>query len=1013
VAFVSDGVGDPVQLVVEGVELPWRVVDLSGVGESERDAEFERIVSDDLHTRFEPAKPPMLRMTLIKLANDQWELVLTSHHVLFDGWSLPVLMRDLLRLYASAGDVSVLPRVQNYRDFLVWLSGRDRVESARAWAEELEGVTEPTLIAPNVPARSDVANIGYVDVPLSTDDAVGLSRLAAELGVTLNTVVQGAWAVLLGVLTGRQDVVFGATVSGRPPEVPHVDEMVGLFINTIPVRVRCSPGDTFAELLVRLQERQAVLLDHQYYGLADIHQAAGLSVLFDTLVAFQSYPVDRIGITEANTAAGIAITGLRSFNGTHYPLSVMAAADPALKLVLRYVPDVLEEDVVQDIAARFVRVLEHMAAEPNRRVGTVNLLAPAERELLLREWNNTQVRVADVSLPTLLEAQTERTPHAEAVVCNGARLTYRELSARANQLARALIRRGAGPETTVALQLAASTDLVVCMLAVLIAGAAYIPLDPAAPTVRTTLALREARPVCVLTDGEDIDQYGDVPAIHPRDHIAADVPVNPVTDAERILSLRTAHPAYVIYTSGSTGRPKGVTVTHRSLLNYVSWATRTFMEPEGGPTGHSVVVSSLAYDLGLTALYPALLNGLGVRLADVQTMSDPVELTSCFGRGAAPVLAKVTPAHLEQLAASVADSGVELTFGSMVVGGDVFRPGVLRRLRDISRPGGRVYNHYGPTETTIGCLCVDVSDWSDRADLERLPIGRPADNTRVFVLDGWLRPVPVGISGELYVSGVQLGRGYLGRGDLTAERFVASPFEVGERMYRTGDLVVRRPDGLIDYIARADHQLKLHGFRIEPGEIETVLITHPGVGQAVVVASDDERGDCRLVAYVVPDHEGIEVDPGDHAEVNRMLGTLREYAREHLPGHMVPTVVVAIPGIPLTRNGKLDRSALPKPSYTRLSEFRKPRTSQEKVLCQLFSEVLGVPDIGIDDDFFGMGGHSLLATRLVGRIRAEMATDVSIRMIFEFPTVGELVGAWPDSPVSSRPRLRKMSQEQV
>ncbi|MFF8919608.1 condensation domain-containing protein, partial [Streptomyces sp. NPDC015032] len=387
-AFVADAAGNQVQAVVDGIPLPWHAVDLREMGETERDTAFERIVADDLNTPFDPAAPPLLRMTLVSTGPDRAELIFTAHHVLFDGWSLPLLMQDLLRLYGSGGDPSVLPRARGYRDFLVWLAAQDRTESARAWAAEFDGLDEPTLLAAGLEPRTGLSGIGHVEAELSVQDARGLARRAAELGVTLNTLVQGAWAVVLGELTGCQDVVFGATVSGRPPALAGVDSMVGLFISTLPVRVRCAPGEPLAELLTGLQGRQAALLDHHHYGLADIQQATGLPSLFDTLVVYESFPLDRAGIAEANTTAGVAVTGIRPATGTHYPLTVMATADPHLRLSFDYQHNLYEQETVAGIADRLVRVLRQLVADPGRRVGAVELLEPAELEVL-RGFNDT------------------------------------------------------------------------------------------------------------------------------------------------------------------------------------------------------------------------------------------------------------------------------------------------------------------------------------------------------------------------------------------------------------------------------------------------------------------------------------------------------------------------------------------------------------------------------------------------------------------------------------------------
>ncbi|CAM5476678.1 D-alanine--D-alanyl carrier protein ligase [Streptomyces violaceorubidus] len=463
-AFVPDGSGDLAQLVLDDVVLPWRHLDLTGAGEEE----FQRLLAEDRVERFDPATPPLLRCTLVRRGPERAVLVLTAHHVLFDGWSVPTLMQDLLRLYGSGGDPSALPRVRSYRDFLVWQERQDRTASARAWADELAGFDEPTLLAREKDAGARVDDVGHVDVPLAPQLALDLSARAADLGVTLNTLVQGAWAVLLGQLTGSQDVVFGATVSGRPPAVPDVESMVGLFINTLPVRVRIAPGETFAELLAGLQARQGALLDHHHYGLTEIHRAVGTGTLFDTLVVFESYPVDHVGLSEANDTAGVAITGITPFSGTHYPVTVMADADPHLRLSLQYQPHALDRAAAQTLAGRLERVLHSLVTEPWGPVGTVDVLTPAERERV--RGGAAATGAPDATVPGRFEERAAAVPEAAAVVSGGRRLTYRELDERANRVAHRLREHGAGPETLVAVALPRTCDLVVGLLGVLKAG---------------------------------------------------------------------------------------------------------------------------------------------------------------------------------------------------------------------------------------------------------------------------------------------------------------------------------------------------------------------------------------------------------------------------------------------------------------------------------------------------------------------------------------------------------------
>ncbi|MFH8347402.1 amino acid adenylation domain-containing protein [Streptomyces sp. NPDC018045] len=1001
-AFVTDASGHAVQLVLEGLELPWRQLDLSEPAEDERQEAFERLLAEDRMAHFDPAVPPLLRMTWVGMGPDRSELVLTANHALFDGWSLPLLMQDLLRLYGTRADTSVLPRTRSYRDFLAWLAQRNHEESARAWAEELAGLQEPTTLVPDARPGVTQKGTGQVEVALPPDVARELSRRAAELGITLNTVVQGAWAIVLGQLTGRQDLVFGATVSGRPPAVADADSMVGLFINTVPVRVRCAPQDTLAGLLTGLQARQAALLDHHSHRLTDIQEAAGLGNLFDTLVVFESFPVDRVGLTDAHTSAGIAITGIRPLTGTHYPLMVAADASPYLRVGLQYQDTWFDRDAAQDIAARLGRVLRHLAADPSLPVRLVDTLGQAERHRLLHEVNDTGEPVPALTVPALFERQAAATPDAVAVVFDGATSTYREVNTRANRLAHRLIEHGVGPERRVALLLPRSAELVVAMLAVLKAGGAYMPVDPAYPADRVRLMLTDAAPVAALTDRATAGKVPTtaVPRLLIEEELldagtGGDAAPDP-TDAHRTGALRPGNLAYVIYTSGSTGMPKGVAMTHANMVNSVS-TMASLLGPGAAP--RVLASTSIAFDVSVFEVFVALCTGGSVEVVrDILALGE----REAWSGG---VLSGV-PSAFDELLHHL---GTTVTAETVVFAGEPLTQVVVDRTR-AALPGVRIVNGYGPTETFYASAYT-VPDTGGTQGSGSVPIGGPLGNVRMYVLDGWLRPVPPGVAGELYTAGDGLARGYLGRPALTATRFVPDPFGTGPgggRLYRTGDRVRWTPAGVLEYLGRADDQVKVRGFRIEPGEIEAVLASHPGVSQAVVVARDLAMGGGKhLGGYVVPVRSAAPVEgaePMDGAAVRR-------FAAERLPDFMVPAVVTVIDALPLTPNGKLDRQALPDPQFDAVHEYRPPRTTREQALAELFAEVLGVDRVGIDDDFFLLGGHSLLATRLIARIRAALGVEVPIRLVFESPTVAGLTAKWTDMAASRRPRLRRMTEE--
>ncbi|MET8228344.1 amino acid adenylation domain-containing protein [Streptomyces sp. NPDC005301] len=827
-AFVDRADGDLVQVIPESVTLPWRHLDLTAAEEPQRTAEFERFLDQDRTTYFDADTPPLIRLALATLEPDRTELVLTAHHVLFDGWSTPLLMRDLLLLYAADGDPTALTPARDYGDFLTWLTQHDHEESARVWAAELDGVQEPTLLVPHAGTRHDSAGIGAIEVVF--EGKQGLSRRAAELGVTLNTLVQGAWAVLLARLTGRSDIVFGATVSGRPAAVKDVDSMVGLFINTIPVRVRCERQTTFADLLTDLLHRQAALLEHHQHSLAEIQQATGLTTLFDTMVVFESYPIDRDAIGEANSAAGVAITGLRPFAGSHYPVILAAAADPQLQLVLQYQKDLLDQESAADIVARFVRVLEQVAAAPETPIGAIDVLGEDEHDRLVRQINDTARPVAATTLPGAFEAQVIRTPDRVAVIAEQETMTYAELNRRANCLAHWLIDQGAGPEQLVAVKIPRSVDLLVAVYGVVKAGAAYVPLDTELPKDRVRHILAVADPLLLL------------------DGTLPDVSGYPDTDPERTLSPDNT--AYVIFTSGSTGGPKGVPVAHRSIMNRIQWGLEHFQVTV---EDRMLMSTSASFDASVPEMFSNLQTGASIVVARAEGRRDPAYLARLIQReqvtGAFFVPSLLSSFVTEPAAANCT------SLRWIEVAAEAFPAALANRFTELL-PTCSAHNLYGPTEAT-----VEVTGWQHVPGADRVPIGTPIWNNQVYVLDASLRPVAPGVAGELYLAGTCLARGYLGQSALTSERFVACPFgPAGTRMYRTGDLVKFNKDGQVEYLGRTDSQVKVRGFRIELGEIDHVLSGHPSVAQAAVVVREDQKGDQRLVAYIEPDPDAAVTD---------------------------------------------------------------------------------------------------------------------------------------------------------
>ncbi|SEG94853.1 amino acid adenylation domain-containing protein, partial [Thermomonospora echinospora] len=979
-AFWHEGLSRPVQVVPRQVEVPWQEVVVAD------EAEAARLAGRELARPFDLTEPPLLRFVLARLPGDRHRLILTHHHILLDGWSTPVLATELFALYVQGGHDTGLPRPTPYKSYLAWLAGQDRAAAETAWRDALDGLEEPTLAAPEAAGRPPVRP-GRVERELDERLSTRLTRLARRHGVTPATLLQGVWGLVLGNLTGRDDVVFGAAVSGRPPELPGVEQMIGLFINTIPVRVRFGPDDTLADLLERLQDEQAGLLAHHHLGLTDIQRATGHAALFDTMTALENYPFDPSSMD--GSLGGLRLTGFGSRDATHYPLSFVAVPGPRLALRLDHRPDVYDTAAAERILARVARLLEEFADDPERRIGDLDLLGDDERRLI-ESWNTAAPPVPPVTLPALVETRAATRPDAPAIISGGTTLTYAELNGRANRLARHLIAQGVAPESLVALAMPRSADYWIAALAVSKAGGAFLPLDPANPSDRLAYMLADARPALGITTTEHAAHLPPAPG-NAASEQASGVPVmadwlsldalelsgyaeDDVTDAERRAPLRPAHPAYVIYTSGSTGRPKGVVVTHQGLAGLADTQVERYAVTGDDRT---LQFSSPSFDASVLEALMAFRAGAAMVVvpSDVYGGDQLADLLREHGVSRA----FITPAALGGLSPDGLDG-----LRTVVVGGDASGAELVARWA----PGRRMINAYGPTETTVAATISDPLEPG-----ETPPIGRPVAGTRVHVLDARLRPVPVGVPGELYVEGDGVARGYLHRPGLSAERFVACPFgEPGARMYRTGDLVRWRSDGELDYLGRTDDQVKVRGFRIEPGEIESVLLRHPDVVQAAVVVREDRPGDRRLAAYAVP-AAGRRADAAE----------LRRFAAEALPDYMVPLVTV-LDALPLTVGGKLDRSALPAPDQAVIAG-RAARTPREEILCGLFAEVLGVPRVGVDGDFFALGGDSLSATRLVGRIRSALSAELPVRALFEAPTVARLSDRLDEAAGTVRPPL--------
>uniref|UniRef100_UPI0015F0D311 non-ribosomal peptide synthetase n=1 Tax=Streptomyces shenzhenensis TaxID=943815 RepID=UPI0015F0D311 len=976
--------GEPYQRVapVEETGFGLSVVD---VVPSELAAEVARAA----RYTFDLAREIPVRAWLFATGPEEHTLVLVVHHIATDGWSMGPLARDVSVAYGARLEGRVpgwAPLPVQYADYALWqrelLGDEDDPDSLVSqqvayWREALAGVPEE-LSLPVDRARPAVATYrGHRAEILVPADVHGrLTELARTEGVTLFMVVQAALAVLLSKLGAGTDIPIGSTIAGRTDEA--LDDLVGFFVNTLVMRTDLSGNPTFREVLSRVRET----------GLgAFAHQDIPFERLVEELAPARStarHPLFQVMLAVQNTAdAVLELSGLRIGGAAAGPtpakfdldVDVRESLDSegrpgGLRGALIASADLFDQAAAERFARGLVRILELIAQHPSCPLGAVSVLDDDQRRRVLTEWNDAGGPVPDATLPELFEARVADEPGAVAVVDDGETLTYAQLNERADRLARYLADAGVGPESLVGVVMPRSAGLIVALLGVLKAGGAYVPVDPDYPAERIGFVLADSAAQCVLTITACAAVVPEGVPVLLVDDLTAQADTGVFSRAGRGGVLRPEHPAYVIYTSGSTGTPKGVVIPHRNVVTLFAATKELF---SFGADDAWSWFHSFAFDFSVWELWGALLHGGRVVVVPFAVSRSPEDFRALLERERVTVLSQTPSAFYPLMTAEERGArGLGDGLRAVVFGGEALDPSRLdgwwtRHADDAPR----LVNMYGITETTVH-VTYQALDAGTTASGS--VIGRGIPGLAVYVLDEWLQPVPVGVAGELYVAGAQLARGYAGRAALTGERFVACPYGgSGERMYRTGDLARWTADGRLVFAGRADDQVKIRGFRIEPGEVEAVLAGHPLVAQAAVVVREDTTGDRRLIAYVVP----------TDGNTGELVGAVREFAAERLPAYMVPSAVVELEALPLTVNGKLDRAGLPAPEYGRTGSGsgtgsgRLPVTPREELLCQAFAEVLGLPVVGLDDDFFALGGHSLLVVSLVEWLR-QRGVSVSV-----------------------------------
>ncbi|MFI6350918.1 amino acid adenylation domain-containing protein [Streptomyces sp. NPDC050560] len=967
------------QLVWSAPPVPLDVVDWRAEDAEARQGLLDTYLAQDRARGFEPHEAPQWRMLLARTADDSYQLVWSAHHSILDGWSISLILGEAAAQYGALVQGRPLDRTPGrpYRDYVSWLQRQDLAQAEEYWRDTLQGVEEAA--APNLASGKDAAHGGpatydWTEAFLDADETAGLKRFAQRHRLTLNTVMQGCWALLLGRYTRTDDVVFGTVVSGRPPEVEGVERMVGLFINTLPIRVGLPDDSSALDWLTDLQERNLRMRQYEHTPLGDIQRWVGLPAgtpLFESLFVFENYPDNEGDEGDEGEEGALRLTELGSKEQTHYPLNAVITVGERIGVNILWDRRRFEAHAVEAMLAHLRHILHELVTAPERPLGRVTVLDDAERARALDEWStDTTAPVEPVLCHDLVERQALATPDSVAVVHEEGHLTYEQLNSRADQLAHWLRGHGVGPEVLVGLCLDRSLEGIVGLLGILKAGGAYVPIDPRYPLDRMAYVVEDARIDLMLTQSHLLPRLPEGLSTLCLDTQWQDVAAGPATAPETAVTPRNL--AYIIYTSGSTGRPKGVMVAHRCLQHILPWIR---LNPCFDRRQNVLQVASTSFDFSVWEILLPLVTGGTLHIPGADTRMVGTDLQHILAERAIASL-NFTPGALATLPTD--DPLPHLR--TLVVGGEAYSADLIRTWA----PGRTFFNVYGPTESTIFATGTHTDE-----NLDVIHIGRPLTNVRLYVLDPHLQPVPPGVPGELYIGGVGVTRGYMNRPGLTAEYFVADPFgEPGGRLYRSGDLVRHLPDGNVEFIERIDGQVKIRGFRIELGEIESVLEAHPRVRGCAVLAQPDGTGK-RLVGYVVLDGAGD--DPTEE---------LRAHLKRQLPSYMVPSAFVRLEELPLNGNGKLNRRALPLPDEAApapaLSAGALPRTATEARLADIWEEVIGHGPVGVHDDFTALGGHSLLAVKVAARIQHTFGAELPVRVLFEQPSLAQVAAELDD-----------------
>jgi len=992
-AFVWEDLDEPLQVVQRDLALPFVFEDWQRFSTDEQNEKWQKLLENERQQGFNLARPPLMRVGLFQLNETSYRFVWTFHHLLLDGWSLAMLLEEVFRFYdAFSQEQTMLGEpAYPYRDYIAWLQQQDRAKAEQYWRRTLAGFNHPTQMRIERPFHSQspekTTDYDHTSLLLSPALSTALKAFARDHQLTLNTIMQAAWGLLLSYYSQENDIVFGATVSGRPPDLPGVESMVGLFINTLPVRLQLPPGQPLLDWLQSIQQQQAEQRQFEFSALTQIQGWSDITSdvpLFESILVFENYPVDQALPSQTRR---LEIGAIESYPRTNYPLTFVISPGECIGLEIAFESTRYETAAMNRLLNHLQSLLQNFLEAPQQSLSNLTLLTPDEIQDVCIARNQTQAEFpATKCLHHLFEEQVKRHPDNVALVFENKQLTYQEFNTRANQLAHYLKKMGVGPEVRVGLCVDRSPEMLIGMFGILKAGGAYLPLDPQSPPERLFYIMQDAGISVLLTQAELLATLsaGNLPTVClDRDWpvIAQENNQNPSSP------VGPENLAYVIYTSGSTGRPKGTMIPHTGLVNHAT----TLVQIENlTEADRAMQFLSISFDAAGDEIFPTLINGATLVLHPNPSALSVQDLLQFCGQQQITIL-HFPVGYWQLLVDEMARKNLLLpkSIKLVVFGGESPSMPHVHTWSGLVNGQVKLINAYGPTEATIVATLYELPAEVSRVQyLARLPIGQPINNVQIYLLNQFLQPVPLGVPGELYIGGAGVGRGYLNRPEQTAAVFLPDPFSSvpGRRLYRTGDLACYRPDGTIDFLGRVDNQIKLRGFRIELQEIELILQQHPAVQRAAVVVKDSQNSpDARqLVAFWEKNlNSATEIKSGD----------FNDFLKQSLPDYMIPALYVQLEALPLTPSGKIDRRALPAPELQRwemTQTYIAPRTPSEEILAGIFSRVLGVEKVGVHDNFWALGGHSLRATQLVSRLQETFQIEFPLRTVFEKPTVAEL-----------------------